>query len=113
MLTPLGVCIFKVLVRDHTDTLSRTGGILRKWLIQRVTAVFTAHGPRYQGVSQRGPVSGRSGSGACVAHLEKSLFPVVLPSRSPLGFSVFVGVSFTCIVGSVMEIITCTDKAWQ
>lgn len=63
-------------------------------------------------MSQCGPGSGRSGSGTCVAHLEKSFFPMGLHSRSHSGF-LFVALSFTCTVGLVMEIITCADKAWQ
>lgn len=64
-------------------------------------------------VSQCGPVPGTLGSGMCVDHIEKSFLPIVHHSKSHLVFSGFVSLNFTRAVGSVMETITCTDKAWQ
>lgn len=64
-------------------------------------------------VLQCGPVPGTLGSGTCVDHIEKSFLPIVHHSKSRLVFSGFVSLNFTRAIGSVMEMITCTDKAWQ
>ena len=48
-----------------------------------------------------------------LATLRKVSFPLFIIQGLVLFFSGCSGSYFTCAVGSVMEIITCTDKAWQ
>lgn len=64
-------------------------------------------------VSCCGSISAATESGTCVHHIEKSFLPIVHHSRSHLVFSGYAVSYFTCAVGSVVEIITCTDKARQ
>lgn len=57
-----------------------------------------------------GSISAASESGTCVHHIEKSFLPIVHHSRSHLVFSRYAGSYFSRAVGSVVEIITCTEK---
>lgn len=73
------------------------------------------HSPRASGAGPCRSVAlaqvGR-GLGRVLPTLRRVSFPWRFTPGLTSGF-LFVGLSFTCTVGSVMEIITCTDKAWH
>lgn len=98
----------------------KAGEVLRKSIIQWMKAVFRAHVPEIVSfsVTAQCPVVAQSQQHRnlerVLTTLRKVSFPLfIIQGLIFFFFSGYARAYFTWAVGSVMEIITCTDKAWQ